>query len=322
MGKHIHHRLEPQTYCYTFCPGRPALRVRSGDLVTALTVDALGFDKHGNRLSDQQKQKSKNVAFLELNPLVGPIFVEGAEPGDLLKVTVQKIIINREYAISGIGPHFGSLTAEGIGKELLFNEPLPSINYRWQLDLNSRVATLLLQKSNLREIRIPFHAFIGSIGVAPRFGRVETSIVPEEFGGNMDCPEITEGAIIYFPIWVKGAYLSFGDVHAVQGDGEMCGAGLDTTAEVTLKLEIIKHKAAQWPRIENETHIMVVASARPLMDAIRIAFVELIKWLTGEYEFDKWEAIQIASQVVSIRVGNIVNPNYSVAVKFPKKYLP
>ena len=138
----------------------------------------------------------------------------------------------------------------------------------------------------------------------------------------MDCVETGEGSILYLPVWVRGGYLSFGDVHAAQGDGEMCGVALETSAEVTLKVEVLKGKTADWPRIEDGTHIMVAGSARPLMNAVRIAHLELIKWLVSDYGYDKWEAIQVHSQVGTMRVGNIVDPNYTMVAKFPKAFLP
>ncbi|GAI00793.1 unnamed protein product, partial [marine sediment metagenome] len=187
------------------------------------------------------------------------------------------------FELTSLLPHFGSLTGECTGRDLLFNEPLPEIKYQWELDLGSQMGTLKLSKSKLEKIQIPLHPFIGSIGVAPRFGRIETALAPGEYGGNMDCVETKEGAILYLPIWVKGAHLSFGDVHAAQGDGEICGVALETTAQVTLKLEVIKNKTAEWPRMENVTHIMVAGSARPLIDALRIAHVELVKWLVADY---------------------------------------
>lgn len=314
--------LQPRIYQYIYGPNEPLLRVRSGDSVTASTIDAHGFDHCGNPLTKSQKQKSEITTFQEANPLVGPIWIEEAQPGDLLQIVIEKILIDREYAFSSLLPHFGALTGESTGRNLLFNESLPEARYRWELDLAAQTGTLRLCKSKLEKIQIPLHPFIGSIGVAPRFGRTETALVPGEYGGNMDCIETKEGAILYLPVWVRGAYLSFGDIHAAQGDGEICGVALETTAQVTLKLEVIKNRTADWPRIENPTHIMVAGSARPLMDALRIAQVELIKWLVTDYGFDKWEALQVLSQVGTMRVGNVVDPNYTIVAKFPKKYLP
>ena len=120
----------------------------------------------------------------------------------------------------------------------------------------------------------------------------------------------------------RARYFYFGDVHAAQGDGEVIGSGLETTADVTFQFEVIKGKTIRWPRIEDATHIMVAGSVRPLIDAFRIAHVELIEWLAADYGFDRLEAFQVVSQAGTARVANIVDPNYTVVAKFPKSLLP
>ncbi len=114
----------------------------------------------------------------------------------------------------------------------------------------------------------------------------------------------------------------FGDGHALQGDGEICGSGLETAMDVTFQFDLLKNRKIQWPRIENSDYIMTVGSVRPLMDAFRIAHVEMISWLTQEYGFDKWEAYELVSQLGSARIGNVVDPNYCVVARLPEKYLP
>jgi len=316
------HHLTPRIYFYTFGPNEPALKVQSGDTVIASTRDARGYDENMQPIPEEQKQRSDTTLFRESNPLVGPIYVEDAEVGDMLAVHVERIKLNRDYAWSRHIPHFGSLTGEGPGKDLLLNEPIPEDKFDWKLDLERNVGILELKNSKLERAEIPLHPFLGSIGVAPRFGRVEMSLTPGEYGGNMDCVDTREGTTLYLPVWVRGGYLAYGDIHAAQGDGEICGVALEATAEVTLKVEVIKNVNADWPRLEDDTHIMTAGSGRPLMDCVRIAQVELVKWLVGEYGFDKWEAFQVNSQVGTMRIGNIVDPNYTVVAKFPKKYLP
>ena len=316
------HRLEPRIYYYTFGPNEPALTVKSGDTVVARTRDAGGFDEKMAPMPEEMKQRSASTLLCERNPQVGPVYVEGAEPGDMLAVTIQQIKLNRDYAWSRHRSHFGSLTGEVPGKQLFLNDPIPEAKFDWQLDLGRNTGILELKSSRRKRIEIPLHPFLGSIGVAPRFGRVETSLVPGEFGGNMDCIETQEGTVLYLPVWVRGAYFAFGDVHAAQGDGELCGVALETTAEVTLKLDVVKGKSIDWPRLEDETHIMTTGSGQPLMDCVRIATVELVKWLVDDYGFEKWEAFQVVSQTGTIRIGNIVDPNYTVVAKFPKRYLP
>jgi acetamidase/formamidase len=320
MGERTIHRLEPRIYYYTFGPNEPALVVRSGDIVVANTRDAGGFDENMQPISDEQKQRS-NATFFPANPLVGPIYVEQARPGDTLVVNIQRITLNRAYARSKHLAHLGCLTEEGPGKQLLLNEPVPEKTFDWQMNLDGKVASLELKESKPKRIEIPLHPFLGSIGVAPRFGRVEMSLAAGEYGGNMDCVETKERTRLYLPVWLQGAYLAFGDVHAAQGDGEICGVALETTAEVTIKLEVEEGRSVEWPRMEDRTHIMTVGSGRPLMDCVRIAQVELVKWLVDDYGFEKWEAFQVISQVGTMRIGNVVNPSYTVIAKFPKKYL-
>jgi acetamidase/formamidase len=288
----------------------------------ARTRDAGGFNEKMEPMPEEMKQHSASTLLSERNPQVGPVYIEEAEPGDILAVTIQRIKLNRDYAWSRHRSNFGSLTGEAPGKQLFLNDPVPEAKFDWQLDLEQNTGILELKSSRRKRIEIPLHPFLGSIGVAPRFGRIETSLVPGEFGGNMDCIETRESTILYLPVWVRGAYFSFGDVHAAQGDGELCGVALETTAEVTLKLEVLKGKNIDWPRLEDETYIMTTGSIQPLMDCVRIATVELVKWLVDDYGFEKWEAFQVISQAATMRIGNVVDPNYTVVVKFPKKYLP
>lgn len=318
----MEYKFTPSKYYYTFGPHEPAFKLRPGDTLISSTVDAGGYDSKGNQIPDNMKQRSKDTEYYHANPLIGPFYIEDAEPRDTLVVQIKKITLNRDTAYSRVGPNFGSLTEEGPGKRLLLNKPLNQRYFPWKLDLERKVAILNLEKSKLNRIEIPLNPFIGSIGVAPRYGRVETSLTPGEYGGNMDCVETKEDTIIYFPVFVKGAYLAFGDVHAVQGDGELCGTAVETTAEVTIKVDVLKGKEIEWPRFEDDEFIMVAGSSRPLMEAFKIAHVELIDWLVTDYGFERWEALQVLTQVGTCRIGNVVDPNYTVVAKFPKEYLP
>ena len=316
------HRLEPIHYWFTFGPNPPALRVKPGDSLMARTRDARGFDEEMQPLPVEMKQHSENTKYRESNPLVGPIYVEGAEVGDALAVNIRRIRLNRPSAWSRFMIRFGSFTGEGPGRSLLLNPPLEERQFEWRLDLQRMVGVLDLPQSRLARAEIPLRPFLGCIGVAPNFGRVEMSLTPGEYGGNMDYPEITEGTTLYLPVWVKGAYLAFGDAHAAQGDGEICGVALETTAEVVVEIGLEKGKKISWPRLDDGEHIAAIGSTRPLDDCVRLAHVELLDWLEADYGFDRWEAFQLLSQVGSMRVGNVVDPNYTVAARFPKRYLP
>jgi len=316
------YHLEPEIYYYTFAAHEPAIRIHSGDTVIAETRDSAGYDAHRNPLPEEMKQKIAGTSLKESNPTVGPVFVEGAEEGDTLAVHIERIELTRDFAVSKQGEHFGSLTGEGTGHLLLYNDPISTIWYEWKLDLNRNVGILELPKSRLKSVEVPLDPFIGSIGVAPRFGRVEPTLTPGEFGGNMDCVETRQGTTLYLPVWVRGGHLLFGDVHAVQGDGEVNGTALEVTAQVALRVELIKGKAADWPRLENETHIMVIGSTRPLMDCVRLSQIGLLSWLVEDYGFHREEAWQLMAQAGSMRIGNVVDPCYTVVSKFPKRCLP
>jgi len=318
----LKHMFKPSRYYFTFGPNEPAFKVKPGDTVKTITVDARGFDEHGKPLPEEMKQRSEGVTYHEGNPLTGPFFVEGAEPGDALSIEIERIRINRETAWSGIRPHFGSLTEEVPGRRLLLNEPLPELRFTWKLDLERNIGVLELPRSKVGRVEVQLHPFLGSIGVAPPHGRVEPSLTPGEYGGNMDCVETKEGTTLYLPVFVRGAYLAFGDVHAAQGDGELCGTALEVSAEVTVKIDVVKGWRIGWPRMEDGEHIMVAGSSRPLMEAYKIAHFEMIEWLVSDYGFERWEALQVLTQVGRCRVGNVVDPNYTVVAKFPKRYLP
>jgi acetamidase/formamidase len=173
-----------------------------------------------------------------------------------------------------------------------------------------------------QRITVPLQPMLGRVAVAPEGEESFDGMWPGNFGGNMDASDVREGATVYLPIFHDGALFYFGDGHALQGDGEICGSGLETTMDVTLQFELIKGKKIAWPRIENEEFIMTVGSVRPLSDALRIASVEMVEWVAADYGFDKWDAYQVVSQLTTMRIANMVDPNYSVVVKMPKKYLP
>jgi len=208
------------------------------------------------------------------------------------------------------------------GRLRLLNEPLPTRRFVWQLDRKRNIASLDLPNSKSKRIEIPLRPMVGRVAVAPAGEEAFGGLWPGAFGGNMDASDIREGATVYLPVYHEGALFYFGDIHAAQGDGEVCGSGLETTAVVTMQFELVKGKKILWPRIEDADHIMVAGSGRPLIDAFRIAHVELIEWLVADYGFEKMEAYQVVSQVGSARVANVVDPLYTVVAKFPKALLP
>ena len=252
---------------------------------------------------------------------VGPFHIEGAASGDTLVVRILKLTPNRDSAMSRYNPG-GISGVAGDSKTRMLNEPLPARTFAWRLDRTRMVGILDIPNSASKRIEIPLKPMLGRVAVAPSGQEAFGGLWPGDFGGNLDASDVKEGATVYLPVFHPGALFYFGDGHALQGDGEIIGSGLETTMDVTFQFDLIKGKRIRWPRIESDTHIMVAASVRPLIDALRISYVELIEWLVTDYGFDKMDAFQIASQAGEVRVANVVDPNYTVVAKFPKALLP
>ena len=252
---------------------------------------------------------------------VGPFHIEGAAAGDTLVVKILKLTPNRDSAMSRYSPG-GISGVAGDSRTRMLNDPLPARTFAWRLDRTRMVGILDLPDSASKRIEIPLKPMLGRVAVAPAGQEAFGGLWPGDFGGNLDASDVKEGATVYLPVFHPGALFYFGDGHALQGDGEIVGSGLETTMDVTFQFDLIKGKRIRWPRIESDTHIMVAASMRPLIDALRISYVELIEWLVADYGFDKMDAFQIASQAGEVRVANVVDPNYTVVAKFPKSLLP
>ena len=252
---------------------------------------------------------------------VGPFHIEGAAAGDTLVVKILRLQPNRDTAMSRYSPG-GISGVAGDSRTRMLNDPLPARSFIWRLDRTRMVGILDLPNSASKRIEVPLKPMLGRVAVAPAGQEAFGGLWPGDFGGNLDASDVNEGATVYLPVFHPGALFYFGDGHALQGDGEIIGSGLETTMDVTFQFDLIKGKRIRWPRIENNTHIMVAASMRPLIDALRISYVELIEWLIADYGFEKMEAFQVASQVGEVRVANVVDPNYTVVAKFPKALLP
>jgi acetamidase/formamidase len=300
-------RFEPKAGVPTFAVRAPVLRLRPGDVVETRTFSTPGdyYEREGGPWPGE----------------VGPFYIEGAAPGDTLVVKILKVRPNRATAVSFVRPE-GLSAVAGDSRTRMLNDPLPTRRFVWRLDLDRQTGTLELPNSTSRRIEIPLQPMLGRVAVAPAGEEAWGGLWPGNFGGNMDAADVREGTTVYLPVFHEGALFYFGDGHALQGDGEICGSGLETTMDVAFEFGVIKGRTLRWPRFEDAEHIMVAGSIRPLIDAFRIAHVELIEWLVNDYGFDKMEAYQVVSQAGSARIANVVDPNYTVVAKFPKVLLP
>jgi acetamidase/formamidase len=298
------HRLKPTTGHATFAVREPVLTVKPGDVLESETLWGEWYEKAGGAWPGE----------------VGPIAIEGAEPGDTLVVGILKVRPNRDTAVSTQGGTFGALVPDG-GTAFL-NEPFPRGRYVWRLDGERMTGTVDLPGSAVKSVTVPLRPMIGRVAVAPAGDEEFGGLWPGRFGGNMDTEDVREGTTVYLPVAHPGGLFYFGDGHALQGDGELCGSGLETSMEVAFRFGLLKGKRIAWPRLENSEYIMVAGSARPLSDALRIAGVELVGWLVEDYGFGKEDAYQLLSQLAVLQVANMVDPLYTVVAKFPKRHLP
>jgi amidase len=295
-------------YHYVYGPyADPVLRIKPGDIVVAETHDAF----EGKIKSESDKPSELlNVPFL--NPQCGPIAVEGAEKGDALAVYIHSIKPRGTQPIgtTALITEFGGLVATG--STALLNPPLPE-----------RVKKMEVTEQGIvfnKKITLPYEPFIGTLGVSPEIEAV-TSLQPDYWGGNMDLPDVAPGAVVYFPVHHKDAYLYLGDCHATQGDGELCGVAVEMPSTTTVQVDLIKGWTIAWPRLENERFIMTIGSTRPMEDAARIAYRELIRWLVADYGFDEVEAYFLLTQAGRVRLGNMVDPKYTLGASLLKSYL-
>ena len=281
-----------------------AATVEPGEVIEMFTEDAF---------SGLVKEETDLPSLLDRpgpNPQTGPIYVNGAKPGDTLAVNIRSIENTRDYAVSQISTDFGAL--QGTKFTAMLH---PSFE--------NQVFKYVIEKDRIYHPRFPELSFepsyfMGTMATAPKLEAVST-LVPFDQGGNMDVPDVKAGNTVYLPVAVEGAYFYTGDCHARQGDGELCGTAAEVSGKITLSFEIIKNMKTLWPRIESPTHYMAVGNARPLEDAARIAWRELISWM-HELGWDKLRAYQMLTQVGEMTVGNLVDPNYSMVAKINKKY--
>ncbi len=286
---------------------QPALAVKPGDRVITETLDAFG-----GVIRSEQDSPSKKLVLPFLNPQNGPILVEGAEKGDTVAIHLESIIPRGENPRGTICmiPAFGGLTSTDLTATL--NPPLPEVVKKVNVDENGIYWN--------DKLTLPYKPHIGTLSCSPEIDSIN-SLTPDNHGGNMDVPDVAPGAIIYLPVRTPGARIFIGDAHACQGDGELCGTGVEIASYTTIHIDLIKGWTLDWPRLENEEMIMAIGSARPLEDATRIAYRELVYWLDKEYGIPVYDAYMLLSQCGIVRLGNVVDPKYSVGAGIKKTYL-
>ena len=308
----VHYTTTLDNVKYLFATADPVAHLNSGDILDTNTLDCFGF---ASRKPDDKLSIANGD-----NPLAGPFYVEGAEPGDTLAIKILDLQVVGDTGAGSLSPGFGSINSSKY-TPMLEAKPLEEKFWRYHIDHAANTATFKALDSDF-SVKIPMHPFFGCIGVAPANGEARSSIVPAEFGGNMDSPEASVGNTVYFPVNVKGGLFYIGDGHAAMGDGEAAGSAIEVPLKARVQLSVIKGRKIDWPQFENDDAIMTVGAYRPLDDAFRIAFTELVHWIHRDYGLSEMDAYELLSKVAKVHLNEMVDPNYVIVASIEKKYLP
>ena len=315
----MHHEFKPDHYHTTLGSHDPVLSIKSGDSVSTTTVDAGGKDKDGNQATEGG------------NPQTGPFYVEGARPGDTLAIKWDHLMPNRPWG------HTSARIAPNVldpGYVPKFDDDITRII--WSIDFENRTATpaeVCTDRNQtvlgdgqpvdglLANLTLPLNPHSGCFGVAPPRGQAISTATSASNGGNMDYNGFVQGVTMYFPVFVEGALFHVGDGHALQGDGEIVGTGIEISFDVTFTVEVLSGKTIHWPRAESDTHIMAAGNARPLDQCVEHASTEMIRMLEQDWGLSTREAHVLMGEAVEYDMGNMFDPAYTMVCKISKQVL-
>ena len=297
------HHFEPTVYHVAIGAHEPVLHIDSGDTVVTTTVDAGGVDAAGEAVTEGG------------NPQTGPFYINGAAPGDTLAVHFDRLVPNRKMGRTStvIAPHV--LDAQYVAADLPENG-----RGDWEIDLDKWTATLVSPETSLGRLTLPLEPMAGCFGVAPPRKQAISTATSSTHGGNMDYRGFCEGVTVYLPVFVDGALFHIGDGHAVQGDGEIVGTGIEISFDVQFTVNVIKGKEIGWPRAENDDYILAAGNARPLDQCVQHATTEMVRWL-NELGLEGNAPHILLGQCVEYDMGNVYDPAYTMVCKVKKSIL-
>lgn len=309
--------MVPETFYRTYSAAHAIFRrIKPGERVRTRTLDSGGQDEFG-----AQRASSGN-------PLTGPFYVEGAEPGDALIIAIEKLSPNRSWGYTAYRITLVALSPESIEglyperyKENLVCEGCWDL-VPWGIDLERARVKLKEPVSRVMPLEFPIRPMIGSIGVAPRGDYAPAAVLAGPYGGNMDYPEVREGARLLLPVFHEGAFLYIGDAHALQGEGELIG-GVETSMNIQFTVSLRKSANLTNPRIETENHLITIGSqtgfTSSLDHSLRMATSDMVNWLVEDYDLEVWAAHMLIGAQSQYEIATVAG---SVALKVPKQYLP
>ena len=287
----------------------PAQRVAPGSTIEFECLDASG----GQLTPESTLADVSALDFARVNPVTGPIYVEGAEPGDALKITIEAFKPS-SFGWTACIPGFGLLADD-------FKEPALNI---WKYDASSLEPALFGKNG-----RVPLKPFAGTIGNAPAEPGLHSIVPPRRVGGNLDIRDLAAGTVLYLPVEVPGALFSVGDTHAAQGDGEVCGTAIESPMNTVLTLDLVKDARLKTPRfttpgpvsrhLDAKGYEVTTGIGPDLMEGARSAVSQMIELLAGRYGMDPADAYMLVSVCGDLRISEIVDmPNWVVSFYFPR----
>jgi len=307
----------PDRFYHTFSHTNPVfVHIKPGEVVSTKTLDSGGQNERNEQLSTPS------------NPLTGPFYVDGAESGDALAVTLRKVRLNRNWGFTSYRLGLFSLSADYIEstypnhyKADLVRKGRDNL-LPWDIDLARNTVRLREPASAKIRLEFPARPMLGCIGVAAPGDFAPTSAPSGNYGGNLDYNEIGEGATVILPVFHPGGLLFLGDGHAIMADGEPTGTGVETSMDVEFSIEVRKGAQVSGPRVENADYLISIGSqpefSSSLDRALQLATTDMVRWLVNEYKLEPWAAHQLIGAVGKYDVVTVAG---SMALKVPKKYL-
>ena len=297
----------PTDFANSFSADRaPVLTIWPGDTVRTQTIDSGGVDAQGVTRA------------LFGNPQVGPFFIAGAAPGDTIVVHILRLRLNRDWADS-----LDTIVGRALGTSLVPQAGDLGKPVRWHLDRAKGLAWPEHAGGGLGDYRVPVRPMLGGLALASGFGTAPMSTGDTgRSGGNMDFPEVIEGNSVYLPVQQPGGLLYLGDAHARQGDGETSQYALETSMDVTFRVDLIKGRSIPMPRVESPTELMALGQGGSLDEALKIASTGLIRWLQQDYGLTLSQVAQLMGAEARFTIPNLAGRSVGVAARIDKARLP
>jgi len=311
------HEIVAETYYRTFSKSYPVLaRIGPGDTVITKTLDSGGQDLHGEHLHESG------------NPLTGPFYIEGAEPGDSISVSLDKVRLNRDWGYTSYRLGLVSLSPDHIEKTYSDQYNMNLVRdgranmLPWDIDIEKKTVRARKPESDTSGLEFAADPMLGCIGVAPEGDFTPTSGPSGPYGGNIDYNHIREGATVHLPVYQPGALLYVGDGHALQADGEPLGTGIETSMDVEFSVTLHKGRALTGPRVESADYIISVGSQPEFSSALnrglQMATSDMVRWLVADYNMEEWAAHMLIGMV---GIYDVVTVAGSMALRVPKSNL-